>query len=327
MISVIIPVYNTEKYLRQCLDSVLNQTYRDLEILVIDDGSTDRSSQICDSYSEKDNRVQVWHRENRGVSESRNFGLRNSSGEWVSFVDSDDWLNENMFQTMVDMAEKYHADTVCCGHYNCRPERTSVARTWRFFETEDFVCEKDALFTDILCRAPYLWDILLNGKKARDISFENHVRYGEDLLFLTQYLLEVNKVAGTKLPLYNYREEREGGTVSAAINETYLDYIKAAEKTVDMLNPQGEYYAGVIIAVRVIIKVLRRVPVRNINTYQAYVEEVKRLAEKVKPVESVLLKTKKNMNNVARKTLLAAARRTSRFAVIIAKMINRVQER
>ncbi len=327
MISVIIPVYNTEKYLPQCLDSVLNQTYRDLEILIIDDGSTDHSSQICDRYSEKDNRIKVWHRENRGVSASRNFGLLNSCGEWVSFIDSDDWLDENMYHTMVTLAEKYKSDTVCCGHYNCDGNQLTPARTWQAFAEEEFVCGKDSIFTKILYNTSFLWDKLLDGGKARKVQFQENIRYGEDLLFLTNYFLDAENAAGIKKPLYFYRKRREGNVVSAAINETHLDYLKAAEEVVDLLIPQKEYYAGVIIADRVLIKVLYRVPLRRIREYKPYIEEAKRLSEQVKPIESVLLETQKNIHNRARKTLLAATRRASRFAVIMAKMINRTRER
>jgi glycosyltransferase involved in cell wall biosynthesis len=89
-ISVIIPVYNTESYLRKCLDSIVNQTYRELEIIIIDDGSTDGSGEICDEYKMSDSRIRVFHTENRGLSCARNLGLDEAKGEWIGFVDSDD---------------------------------------------------------------------------------------------------------------------------------------------------------------------------------------------------------------------------------------------
>lgn len=101
-ISVIIPVYNVELYLRKCLDSVLNQTYRNLEIILVDDGSTDNSGAICDEYSEKDARIQVYHTENRGLSAARNLGLNETNGEWIGFVDSDDWIDPDLFQRAID---------------------------------------------------------------------------------------------------------------------------------------------------------------------------------------------------------------------------------
>lgn len=101
MISVIVPVYNVELYLRKCLDSIVNQTYRDLEILVIDDGSTDGSGIICDEYGKKDSRIKVFHTENKGLSAARNLGIDKSTGEYIGFVDSDDWIEPNMYEKAI----------------------------------------------------------------------------------------------------------------------------------------------------------------------------------------------------------------------------------
>lgn len=115
MISVIVPVYNTELYLRQCLDSILCQTYRDLEILLIDDGSTDKSGKICDEYAKCDNRIIVIHTKNHGLSSARNLGLRNAKGEYVGFVDSDDYIEPNMYECLYRQIEKTGADISNCG--------------------------------------------------------------------------------------------------------------------------------------------------------------------------------------------------------------------
>lgn len=108
-ISVIVPVYNVEKYLPACLDSLVGQTYRNLEIILVDDGSTDSSGKICDKYAEKDSRIRVIHRENGGLSIARNSGLEWASGVYVSFVDSDDWLSKNAFRILYHGLKKYNA--------------------------------------------------------------------------------------------------------------------------------------------------------------------------------------------------------------------------
>ena len=100
-ISVIVPVYNTEKYLHRCIDSILAQTFTDFELLLIDDGSKDNSGAICDEYAAKDSRVRVFHKENGGVSSARNLGLDNVRGEWVTFVDSDDWVEKEYIELFV----------------------------------------------------------------------------------------------------------------------------------------------------------------------------------------------------------------------------------
>lgn len=123
MISVIVPVYNVELYLRKCIDSILAQTYRDLEILVVDDGSTDGSGKICDEYK-KDERVRVFHTENRGLSATRNLGLDKATGEWIGFVDSDDWIEPDMYEVLFRKAEETEADVVECG---CHADYTTTS--------------------------------------------------------------------------------------------------------------------------------------------------------------------------------------------------------
>ena len=95
MISIITPVYNAEKYLRCCIDSIIAQTFTDFELLLIDDGSKDKSGAICDEYAAKDARIRVFHKENGGVSSARNLGLDNAKGEWITFIDSDDWVKQD----------------------------------------------------------------------------------------------------------------------------------------------------------------------------------------------------------------------------------------
>ena len=113
LISVIIPVYNIEKYIARCIESVIAQTYHNLEILLIDDGSTDSSGRICDEYSAKDSRIRVIHQENKGLAEVRNVGLREAKGEWIQFVDGDDWIDPETLQSCYSYAQEYNADIVC----------------------------------------------------------------------------------------------------------------------------------------------------------------------------------------------------------------------
>ena len=116
MISIIVPVYNTEKYLDRCIQSILSQTYTDFELLLINDGSTDSSGAICDKYAEQDSRVRVFHKENGGVSSARNVGLDNAKGEWVTFCDSDDWVENCWLDTFVENSE--NTDLVVQGFNN-----------------------------------------------------------------------------------------------------------------------------------------------------------------------------------------------------------------
>lgn len=114
LISIIVPVYNVERYLDDCLISIINQTYKNLEIILIDDGSTDKSGKICDKYIKKDNRIIVIHKENGGVSSARNAGLRIAKGAYIGFVDPDDWIAEDMYEVLYFNAKKYDADVSVC---------------------------------------------------------------------------------------------------------------------------------------------------------------------------------------------------------------------
>ena len=115
MISIIVPVYKVEPYLRQCVDSILNQTYRDIEVLLIDDGSPDKCGEICDEYTENDKRVRAFHTENRGLSAARNLGVCEAKGEYIGFVDSDDWIEPDMYEVLLKRMQETSADIGVCG--------------------------------------------------------------------------------------------------------------------------------------------------------------------------------------------------------------------
>ncbi|MBM7635975.1 glycosyltransferase family 2 protein [Streptococcus saliviloxodontae] len=116
-ISVIVPVYGVEDYLETCLESIITQTYSELEIILVDDGSTDRSGLICDEYAQKDERITVVHKSNGGLSDARNWGIDRSTGDFISFVDSDDFLSPYFYEHLIKCQEKYHVDLVSCGRY------------------------------------------------------------------------------------------------------------------------------------------------------------------------------------------------------------------
>ena len=114
-ISVIVPVYNSQDFLEKCVDSVLNQTYQNLEVILVDDGSTDDSAAMCDKYQNMDSRVKVFHEKNGGVSKARNVGLRNATGQWVPFVANDDYIELDMYDKMIKAADETKADIAACG--------------------------------------------------------------------------------------------------------------------------------------------------------------------------------------------------------------------
>ena len=118
LISIIVPVYNVEKYLARCLESILEQTYKDLEVILVDDGSTDASPQICDQYAEKDKRIRVVHKKNGGLSDARNYGMRIMRGNYVVFIDSDDLIHKQAVELLYQNIKKYNAD-ICYAEHGC----------------------------------------------------------------------------------------------------------------------------------------------------------------------------------------------------------------
>ena len=183
LISIIVPVYNTEKYLHRCIDSILIQTFTDFELLLIDDGSKDRSGEICDEYAKNDSRVRVFHKENGGVSSARNLGLDNAKGEWISFVDADDYLNDDSLSILsqnldVDLIiasyEEYYEGTVKnnqCGLLDVKISSRSDKKHF-FFQY---------MHTGIL---KCIWGKLYHKRIIKAIRFDTNMRFGEDTLFM-----------------------------------------------------------------------------------------------------------------------------------------------
>ena len=154
-ISVIVPVYKVEPYLRKCLDSIVNQTYRNLEIILVDDGSPDNCGRICDEYAERDKRIRVIHQKNGGVSSARNEGLKIASGDWIGWVDSDDWIEPDMFEYLLENAKKSKADIAVCSRKEWYKDRC-ILRKW----------EKDILLNMLLRQGCYNFHCVTHTRKT-----------------------------------------------------------------------------------------------------------------------------------------------------------------
>lgn len=193
-LSVIVPVYNTEKYLRICVDSILGQSFPDFELILVDDGSTDRCGAICDEYAQLDKRVQVIHQANGGVTAARNKGLGAACGEYVSFVDSDDWLERDMYQAMLEKAAEKDADVVMCdmyaeGHHGSSIIPSSFSRFSGYYDAGQIKEQlQPKMLFDLECNAPGLSLNLCNKLiriellRRASADLPSDVTYGEDLL-------------------------------------------------------------------------------------------------------------------------------------------------
>lgn len=182
-ISIIVPVYNAENYLNRCVDSIVAQSFTDFEVLLVDDGSKDKSGEICDEYARKDSRISVFHKENGGVSSARNLGLDKASGEYITFIDADDFLEKESFSVSL-FDESYDLIQI-------PRNRGSFMKTY----SHDISCDSHKAFLKHLYRNFYFecWGRLYKRNIVSDIRFDENVKIGEDLLFLLDVYDRINK--------------------------------------------------------------------------------------------------------------------------------------
>lgn len=315
MISVILPVYNTEHYLKQCLDSVLCQTYRDFEVILIDDGSADGSGDICDEYAQKDRRVKVIHQKNRGVSSARNAGLREASGEWISFVDSDDWLEADMFQVLLTGAEKYQADIAAGDVYEESERGWTIRNIWKELGAESDDCfsgEKKFLYG--LSYTPVLWNKLIK-RTLMEQFFDEACTYGEDTLFLVEVVKKAQRVAVIKKPVYHYRFERVGNVVSERINCKTLHLLEAYQSVAEVMKEQGADEAAAHIIYIAVFQTLIKMHIGEIRRCRNYLKAVQAMASSEKRDFRVLKKNPRT--SFFRRSLVAMAAISPECSVLV----------
>ena len=214
LISVIVPVFNAENYLRRCLDSILGQTYTNLEIILVDDGSTDQSGAICDEYYSRNSRIRLIHQENKGLGEARNAGIDIATGKLITFVDSDDWLELNAYELMTKCMEHYQCDIVTCGRFY--QSDSSVRYDFCLEEgvlirsREEFI--KRFLLFDGLNMAA--WDKLYKAELFENIRYPKGYLMCEDYVPAYQLLNKADSIYLCGQPLYHYY--KHPGSITAS---------------------------------------------------------------------------------------------------------------
>lgn len=217
-ISVVIPVYNVEKYLSECLDSVVNQTYKNLQIILVDDGSTDFSGKICDVYAEKDNRITVVHQKNAGAGAAKNTGLDLVKGEYFSIIDSDDYIELDMYEKMVNSLEKYNVDIVQCLFRNVFVN-DSFDRKYKIKSNYPKVLTSKRFLKEYLYDWKYaiFWNKLFKSSLLKEIRFPVG-RKIDDEFFTYKLVCNAKKVVNIDNILYNYRMRK-----TSVMNENDTD--------------------------------------------------------------------------------------------------------
>ncbi|MBR1544899.1 MAG: glycosyltransferase, partial [Alphaproteobacteria bacterium] len=207
-ISVIVPVYNQEKYLKQCIDSIINQTYKNLEIILVDDGSTDTSPQICDDYSKKDKRIKVIHQTNGRQGKARNTGIKAATGDYIGFVDSDDWIETPMFEKLLNAIEKNNADISMCDYirgnkHNHKSRIDSILLNKKVFDLKTLNPQpqpRKMFFGMAVC-----WNKLFKADLAKKYLIFPENLFFEDTPAVFDTLIHSSKITVIDKNLYHYR--------------------------------------------------------------------------------------------------------------------------
>ena len=269
LISIIIPVYKVEKYLKKCIESVLNQTYTNLQIILVDDGSPDNCGKICDEYAKKDSRIEVIHKANGGLSDARNVGISKAKGRYIGFVDSDDYIKENMYEILLNLIKKYDADVSICNLYDVidgneyiRNKENGIREYSRLDILKEVLLDKNI--------QSYAWNKLYKKELFDEVKYPIGKKY-EDI-GTTFYIFEkCNKIVVTSEPEYYYLK-RSDSLVNNVTESTVFDYMELIlqrylyiNDNIKELKQYNDYYL-----------------VRTLLTANNDIKELKQIEEKTK---------------------------------------------
>lgn len=234
LISIIIPVYNVEKYLRKCVESVIGQTLKEIEIILVDDGSSDNSGSICEEYAKNDSRIKVIHKENGGVSSARNVGLDNAIGKYIMFVDADDSLEYNAADIFLSYKISTNADLVICGYYR---DDEKVYFKGRRIKSLSKITAAEAVAGKFKYVMGFLWNKLFSKEiiDEAQIRFDETIAICEDSLFCQNYVANCNKIVCLNEILYHH-SLNEDSTMHRKFSQNNVTVFSAYEKIISYCN-------------------------------------------------------------------------------------------
>ena len=227
LITVVVPIYNVEEYLSECINSIINQTYENIEILLIDDGSTDKSGIIADDYSKRDDRIRVYHKNNGGLSDARNYGIDRAKGKYITFIDSDDFVSDNFLEVLYNNLNNYNADISGCVYKRTNKREIPLINekenimVWDSKEALRKMLRQEDEFTTSACALLYKIECF------RDVRYPYNAYY-EDLGTTYRILHNINRIVRTSNCLYHYFV-REGSISNKKFNVRYMDQYKFAK--------------------------------------------------------------------------------------------------
>lgn len=234
MISVIVPVYNVEQYLPECIDSITEQTYRNIEIILVNDGSTDSSREIIDQYMQRDNRIKCIDQANSGQAAARNAGLAAATGAYIVFVDSDDYLERCMFEQLMEKMHSSGADIVECGYYETY-ERNGAIQNVPFEKTYgEKLDPEDILRANVAGEISLLiWNKLYKASCVQDVRFDETKKY-EDVLWSAKAMFRAKKISCIQTPMYYWRQ-RAGSTTHTGPMKSRLVVVEHFDDRIGMV--------------------------------------------------------------------------------------------
>lgn len=298
MVSIIVPVHNVEKYLEKCINSLLAQSYKNIEILLIDDGSTDLSGKICDDFCRSNDQVKVFHTENEGVSHARNIGIKEARGELLAFVDSDDWVDADYIEILVNGIEKYEADIYLCSYYDETREKSEALSFLRnphsVFEAKERyeLLEDMMLWRYRICNPASVTDIGVPwGKIYRkayliqhDISFPYGLKRMQDTIFNLYACYHAERIVFDDIPKYHYRRN-----INSAVYGFTEDFDRTAVRVLEEIRKFYEKYFAEEYELKISICCVRSIShlITYVNLFLGHKKCQLSFLEKVKRLENL----------------------------------------
>lgn len=280
LLSIIVPAFNIEDYISRCLDSLINQNYKNVEIIVVDDGSEDKTGEIIDRYVQKDLGIKVVHKKNEGVSIARNIGIDIAKGDYIGFVDGDDTVDENMFDTLIKNAIKYDADISHCGYKMVFPSRIDY-----YYNTEEIIVQdnheglKDLLKADKV--EPGLWNKVYRANLFDDIRLKSHIKYNEDLLANFYLFKKSTKSVFYDKCMYNYMIRKGSAATKKISKNKILDPILVMEEIKNSLEKNSDLYEIAYSRyLGALVGVCRNKECKYDKEYRHYIYEAKRVLKR-----------------------------------------------
>ena len=295
-ISIIVPVYNIGDHISKCLDSLTNQTYENIEIIIIDNNSSDNSIEVCQEYAKKDERIKIYHQPIQGVSHARNLGLQKATGDLIGFVDGDDFTDVNMYKLMTEQLFKLNTDVVVCNAYVLKGDLKYIRISFNQSKINKVLTDRD-IFDYIFSSSGVLWNTLMKKEVVKDLVFRADVAYGEDQLFLLECLNKANSASILDIPLYYYYASREGNVVSSKPDQRSLKFLDVSNEVIDFLLKKEYPSMAISRAVNTATETLQKFTANDDNPlYSAHLEKIEILFKKFSLAHSIAFIKDSNYN-------------------------------